>query len=307
MRRIAFLLLMIPSIASAQEKKYAEARYLDGSVVRADIIQESLDIQTKYGKLSVPIVEIRYIDFGFRYPVGIEAKVTELAGNLGSKSFTERESAQKDLISMGAIALPIMRKHAKSQDMEVSQRSGLILQRIMDSQGKDVVAREFDEIVTNEFTFSGKILDAKIKAKSRHFGELAIPLSDLRNISFRRLLNSFTIDSSKAVWFDSGFLVDDKQKLLITASGSVELWPQAPGQYICGPKGKDGVQSRDGFLAGTLIGKIGESGPQFVIGERYDWVPTSTGKLYLMIVPSTWNCESLGCYTVNIQAEFRGR
>ena len=56
-------------------------------------------------------------------------------------------------------------------------------------------------------------------------------------------------------------------------------------------------------MAGTLLGRVGENGKVFVIGERYDNVPGEEGKLYLHIVPSPWNNASSGTYQVHITTE----
>jgi hypothetical protein len=53
-------------------------------------------------------------------------------------------------------------------------------------------------------------------------------------------------------------------------------------------------------IPGTLVGRIGEDGTPFVIGERYTGRPVRSGKLYLHIGPSPWNNASTGAYRVRI-------
>jgi hypothetical protein len=65
------------------------------------------------------------------------------------------------------------------------------------------------------------------------------------------------------------------------------------GQKIAGPISPQ-------MYGGMLIGKIGEDGEPFVIGDRYDGNPEREGKLYLHIGPSPWNCPSAGNYEVKI-------
>jgi hypothetical protein len=81
-------------------------------------------------------------------------------------------------------------------------------------------------------------------------------------------------------------------------SGQVDLWPQTPGQYMTGPAGYEA--GRPGHLPGMLLGKIGENGKVFVIGERYDGTPGQDGKLFLHIVPSPWGNPSTGGYAVRV-------
>jgi hypothetical protein len=92
-------------------------------------------------------------------------------------------------------------------------------------------------------------------------------------------------------------------RLLATADGQVDLWPQGPGQYVCGPKGYTTAGKGVSYMAGTLLGRIGENGKIFVMGERYDGTPGEEGRLYLHIVPSPWNNASSGTFQVHITTE----
>src|SRR5437763_16364484 len=43
-----------------------EVRFADGSVVKMALLESKVEIATRYGKLSVPVEDIRRIEFGFR-------------------------------------------------------------------------------------------------------------------------------------------------------------------------------------------------------------------------------------------------
>jgi hypothetical protein len=51
---------------------------------------------------------------------------------------------------------------------------------------------------------------------------------------------------------------------------------------------------------GWLIGKVGEDGEPFVIGDRYEGNPEREGHLFLHIGPSPWNTPVVGSYDVKI-------
>src|SRR2546428_9563956 len=78
-------------LSQAQEKQeiarplQAEVRLGDGSLVRMTILQESLDVMTKYGKLTIPLHEIRRIDFGMHLPEGVGPQITEAIKQMGSE------------------------------------------------------------------------------------------------------------------------------------------------------------------------------------------------------------------------------
>ena len=57
------------------------------------------------------------------------------------------------------------------------------------------------------------------------------------------------------------------------------------------------------FMAGCLVGRVGDAGKAFLIGERYDGTPSEEGKLYLQIVPSPWNNASTGSYRVRVTTD----
>lgn len=57
-------------------------------------------------------------------------RVKALIGQLGSPSYSERETATKDLDGIGAPALEALRQAAQAEDVEVSRRAGELVRRI---------------------------------------------------------------------------------------------------------------------------------------------------------------------------------
>ncbi len=55
----------------AADPNEVEIRLSDGSRVRMLILQGSLEIETKYGKLVTPTSELRRLEFGIRIPVEV--------------------------------------------------------------------------------------------------------------------------------------------------------------------------------------------------------------------------------------------
>ena len=59
-----------PAASKESSPKIAEVRFGDGSVVRMTLLQDQLEVMTRYGKLSIPITEIRRVEFGLHIPDG---------------------------------------------------------------------------------------------------------------------------------------------------------------------------------------------------------------------------------------------
>jgi hypothetical protein len=312
------LALLLPGLGLAQETpakepngKIAEVRFGDGSVVRMSLLQEQLEVMTKYGKLSVPITEIRRIEFGLHAPGSLGNQITASIKLLGSEVYRDRDDATKDLLQAGHWAYPSLQKACKSNDAETAQRATQLIKQISEKVSPELLRlKENDVIHTNEFAIVGKILSPVIKAQSPHFGDVSLKLCDLRAILVRQPCNTgeLLVDAAKhgcepGQWLDTGVVLDSSMRLVVVVNGQVDLWPQTPGQYVAGPKGYNAVGKGGPFMAGSLIGRVGDSGKPFAIGERCEMPVGEEGRLFLHIVPSPWNSPSVGSFHVRIHTD----
>ncbi|MFO0968330.1 MAG: hypothetical protein U0793_22475 [Gemmataceae bacterium] len=310
--------IVLAPVASAQESgskevrpNHAEVRFGDGSLVRVTIMQETLDVMTKYGKLTIPIQEIRRIDFGLHLPPGVDAKIDASIKQLGSPAFKEREDAMKTLVYYGPMAFPFVQRASHSPELEVASRAATIVKRISEKSPPELLSLKEDDIIqTAEFPIVGRVMSDAIKAQSSHFGELNLKLSDLRNLFVRgpNAENEWVVDAAKHgsapdQWLDTGIVVDASQRMVISSEGQVDLWPQGPGQYLTTPKGYTAAGKGGAFMAGALVAKVGAAGKPFLVGDRFEGAPSEEGKLYLHIVPSPWNNASAGTYRVRMSCE----
>lgn len=199
-----------------------EVNFSDGSIVRCQLLVKEIVLQTKYGELKIPIVDIREIRFE-----------------------------------------------------------------------KQVV------ILLYEGQASGKLV-SPLKMKSPYFPETILKYGELRFILFKNNAGKEIekVILSDQAWLDTGVIVN-KERFLITAFGAVDIWPQAPGQYMTGAKGYNVSGKGSNFPAGALIGKVGSN--IFLIGERWDAEIPYVGNLFLQIVPSPWDNDSVGQYKVRIK------
>ena len=292
----------------------AEVRFGDGSLVRVTILQDDLEVQTKYGKLTIPLRDIRRIDFGLHLPEGVGQQINQSIKLLGSETYKERDEAVKHLVHYGPLAYPFLQRASRNPDPEVSQRATGVIKRITEKTApENLRVKEDDLIQTVEFPITGRIIQPVIKAHSAHFGDLQLKLSDLRTLFVRGttgdcevLVDAGKYGSAPEQWLDSGVVADPSQRLIIQSEGQVDLWPQGPGQYMTGPKGYSTAGKGGNFMAGSLIAKVGEGGKAFYVGERFEGAANEEGKVYFHIVPSPWNNASAGSFRVRISMEHVG-
>lgn len=322
-----------PTPATVTEPQF-EARFQDGSVVVVTVSDSSVAITTRYGKLTVPLAEVKKIELGFRYPDGMEAKVKAAVEDLGASDYSLREDAQKRLISYGEYAVPAVRAGAANGPPEAAERCKQILKKLGDKVSSEKLdPRETDVVVTDELTIRGKIETTAFKAKSKYFGEATVKLVDLKE--FRPLGakagGAFALDAAKYAkqgwggWYDTGLEVSKDHPLEINVTGQIDQWSQEPGRYMAGPNGTGAQVPGPGgagfgggmpaggrgmppggggmYQSGAVYGRIGGSGSVFKVGGDYKQAGApATGKLYLIIAPSNWGNESVGEYKVTVKS-----
>jgi hypothetical protein len=301
-----------------------DINFLNGSTVRMIIQSETLEVATQYGKLAVPVKDVRAVEFGLHFPEGVEARIEGAIKGLGASDYREREKASAALIDLGPYSYPAVLEATRVKDAEISQRAKELAKKLQTNHPKkDLKTMVEDKVVTKSFTIVGKIMTTSIKSKTEYFGDVELTLAKMRTlraISGSGLDMELAVDSSKYAnagqWMDTGYHVDGRSAIVVTAKGLIDVWPQQGGQYISGPNGFQATQQgRPGMFmggrkvggmvnqqahCGMLLGKIGEEGEIFIIGERYEGNPETEGKLMLHIGPSQWNQQCAGNYDVKI-------
>jgi hypothetical protein len=300
--------------------KPVDVRFANGSNVLMMILQDNIEIITEFGKLRIPPAEIRSIDFGVHLTDEVRAQIERALKQLGSSAYKEREAAMKQLVDLGPQAYLALHQASKtSKDQETVKRATTAMKTIAQKVPARLLRlREEDRIRTSKFTVVGRIVTPNIKARAEYFGELSLRPTQL--LAIRWLEGSGTAEvvvdagkygSANNQWMDTGIQLERQHKVKITAAGEVDVAPQQGGQYISGPGGLGpesglpvrfvgGVGVRTGSRSGALMGRVGETGAPFVIGEHFHNVPPGEGKLYLHIVPGPWGGQSNGSYRVNV-------
>jgi hypothetical protein len=291
-----------------------EVRFADGSSLRMTLPEETFEVATRYGKLRVPTSEIRSIDFGRRIPAAVAKEIDDAAAKLGSDDFKDREAASAALLEVGEMAYPRVLELTRSTDREVAKRAQDIAKALREKYPEEKLNFKLDDhVVADKLTFSGRLESPAIKARSVYFGEVTIKLADLRSIralgaAATGAENELALDAAKyasprLVWMETAIEVREDDQLTITASGEINMWPVGGDtSYKSTPAGQPGwgVAKGETFAAGRVLGRVGESGKVFDVGDKYEGSPRQAGKLYLRISASPWNNESIGEYKVKV-------
>jgi hypothetical protein len=160
-----------------------EVRFHDGSTVPMVLHQEHLEVATGYGKLKVPIRDIRSIEFGIHLEDGEVKKIAGLVNDLASRSYKNRVAAARELIVLGVKAYPALLQAGRSTDRERARRAQEILkpleQQILAEQLR---TKDEDVIRTARFTLIGRVVVPAIRARTACFGDVELRFSRVRSL-----------------------------------------------------------------------------------------------------------------------------
>jgi hypothetical protein len=285
------------------------AHFIDGSVIRRVRLVENIDVQTRYGKLSIPVQDVRRIEFATRLPEEIARQIERAIDNLGNKTFAQREAASRELATLGARAHPAVKRASASPDKEVARRAREILAQIEQAvPAAQLRPREQDMIYTGDSVLTGQVLTPSLKARTNTFGETQLAVAELQIIHLETQVRSLTLEGTSFApgdrrWIDTGIILDAGTDVRISTTGEMDVCPRAqPGQHRSGPDGNPSTRMADGTCPGMLQARIGQHGTPFIIGSMHQAKAlTGSGKLYLSVVPFPGE-QMQGSYQVRVTA-----
>lgn len=271
----------------------------DGSILRGTLTTSTITVTTAYGDLSIPSSDVQSIQFGLHFHDGEEAAIAKAVRLLASDVHRERETATRDLIQRGRTALPALAIAMRSTDVETAKRATAITAAIVEADPRPVLT--VDAVRAKQFPVAGRVKGEALTLTSATLGTLTIKYADLREVTATGAdSGTFTVDAAKETWTTTGVQARTGERLLLRATGTIDLWPQGPWQYLSGPKGSNETGKGGLFLMGALIARIGGGSP-FLVGDGIVTQSRESGTVELMIVPSTWNSAAAGEYRVEVR------
>jgi hypothetical protein len=160
-----------------------EVKCIDDSTLKLRLLDDKLELVTKYGLLQVAVADIRKIEFANRCPPEVAEKIALAVSKLGHPDYQVRERATADLKAFRERAYPFVLKATKSDDPEVSRRAEDAVKHI---QGRVPAAqlepRVNDVIHTDDSKLSGKLTAQSFRVHTVLFGDQALKLADARSL-----------------------------------------------------------------------------------------------------------------------------
>ena len=280
---------------------------------------DALRIATRYGVLSVPFDELVRARFVQRVSPGVKARVNEQIALLGSDDFEARERATAALQRIGPDALPLLRQALDSPLDEVKSRAQMLAEELAEDEKKKesaagtAIASSLprlqgteDEVTTTRMTIKGSVELEKVVIESR-YGELVVDVADLEAIAFQRAgptsarLEVLPKHQPPGSWLDTKLDVEKGQRLSIEASGSINVSNYGVSSGPAGTTQWSG-NSFNNLPMLSLVGKVGKKGKPFLVGTDYREKLSTGGRLYLSIVPFSYNpTGAVGKYEASVR------
>lgn len=269
----------------------------DGSIVMGDVSIDSIHVETRFGKLEVPIANILEFRPGLSSVPAIDQQIVAYVEKLGDREFQVRESARQSLAAMGPMIRNRLRQFADEGSAERKKHLATLLDEFAqqvedgseDGESIEPPIEIEDTITTGEFTIVGKIVEKQYQL-STQYGQLNLDLQHIKRAD--RVWNRTesgvrkTVDVAGDQFFQktplsTRILVKAGDRVSIRASGSV-AWVSW-GNVSSGPDGTNQQGEWNGAQCGTLMARVGKSGEYIKIGSKGDFVAKSGGELFLGI------------------------
>jgi len=209
-----------------------EIRCVDDSVLRLKILDDRLELQTKYGPLHIIVSDIRRIDFATRTPPEVTEKINALITTLNHPDFETRERATAELRSYKERAYLPLLKAIKHPDPEISRRAEETVRYLQQKLGTGALEpRETDIVYTDDSKITGRLSASALRVLTSQFGEQNLRLSDVRTL---RTGSGVTEDVGPAIAAPNNMMAYQNQygkELHFTVSGPQ---PGGAGQGVWG-------------------------------------------------------------------------
>lgn len=277
------------------DDRFLRFQMWDGTIVSGIVSISSIDVETEFGKLEIPIQRLVEFRPGLVSLPELRSEVETLVADLGDREFKTRESAHKAIVAMGPMLGQLITEFDDGGDAERKKHLTEIRAEIatMVEEAEDdnestlpLAVSNGDSIRTPEFSMIGKIQQQEFSVKSK-IGDLRIMLGDIQRADRGDVAKSEAVRKTFSVAGDVFFQktplstkirVSKGDKIEISASGIVQWtnWNKSAS-----PDGLPNQGNWNGISNGTLCARIGPAGKVVSIGSDGEFKADRSGVLYL--------------------------
>jgi hypothetical protein len=159
-----------------------DVKFIDGSTLKVKLLDETIELITKYGPLKIATADIRKIDFATRIPAESSEKIRTAVLALGSPEHPVRVKAVADLKAIGPRAYGAILKASQHEDPEVAQRAEDLMEYLKAKYSESQLElREMDVVHTDDSKIAGHLAAPHFRIGTFQFGELKLRLADARS------------------------------------------------------------------------------------------------------------------------------
>lgn len=266
----------------------------DGSIISGKLGITTLAIDTRFGRLNVPIEQIRYIKPGIDSRPKLKEQVQGWIDQLASTNVEERKAASGQLAKLGASVLELLRPLVHDASASRAAEARAIIEKISEELDMEMLdptdLSSQDVIATNAFTITGRIVPQSFALDS-DFGNLTMALADVIKADRdggepEEERKSLSVDQTNFVsrtMKSTGLRVVKGDRITIRATGQLSMtrW----GNAVATP---DGASNTGWYLNGKIYNgalclRIGSSGQITKVGNSLTITATESGILHLGI------------------------
>jgi len=159
-----------------------DVRFVDGSTMKLQLRDDKIELETTYGKLLIPVSEVKRIDFGLRIPEETVKRIEASIKDLGNNDFRRREAAASFLLAQKDKAYPALMQ-AKGKEAEAERRIEELLEKIRETSPAEALeVPPHDVVHTANSRIAGRIKVETFRVTTLPFGDQPVKLADMRTL-----------------------------------------------------------------------------------------------------------------------------
>lgn len=201
------LLLIAPLVFGQTTPPQAAVRLQDGSLLFLSMQQTAIEVETRYGRLTIPLADVRSIDVGshFADEVSVKQAIVALAGD----KHTDRDKAQRYLQASGPNVYPLVLAAVKSEDVEGRRRAELLVRWCQENHKGKLKDSAEDVVTTDTLKVTGRLLGDGLKVRSVHLGDMTLGWHAMASVRFQASETTLTVPVGDD-WTDTGSTSADR-------------------------------------------------------------------------------------------------